>query len=125
MTTGQDIYDETTEMKPAAGDVVIAVGPTYESLIKPGARGVIDGSMQHLTESDRRFVCFGASAFREGDYVACSGGPVPSVHVDQLYYVGQTKRTFWCWIDRPRAGGGREYEMTVNLWEWIRTEETP
>jgi hypothetical protein len=71
---------------------------------------------------------FGASAFRgsshglvgapSGHYVSCSGGPCPCIPVEDLTYVGRTTQRFWRWHDIPRAGGGEDFELEVNLWSW-------
>lgn len=121
-----------TDPTPQPGDVVRFDGdPDFDVLIKPQARAVIDGSHFELDLDNGRgpyvLICFGASAFRgpssayaedQTPYVSCSGGPAPLVAISELQLVGTTEQVFWRWKDRPRADGGENYTLTVNLWSW-------
>lgn len=94
--------------EPQPGDVAIV------DVYGERKRGVLDGGNHYGEEN--AMVVINASAFR-GDYVSCSGGPCPCVPKASLFYLGTTEQRFWKWKDRPRAGGGEDYTMTVNLWE--------
>ena len=55
------------------------------------------------------------------EWLTTSGGPFFTVVIGEdligLRMVGPIKRTFWRWLDHPRADGGIEYERDVTLWE--------
>ena len=94
--------------EPRPGDVVVVdVYGTPKS-------GVIDST--NICGDDKVFVVVRASAYRDGDVVSCSGGPCPCISKGDLIYKGTTTQWFWRWKDRPRAGGGEDYAMDVNLW---------
>lgn len=108
----------TKLMIPRPGDVVEVINDNYyASNAKTGRRGVITSSEGWHGADEVMFV-FSASAFRERGYVSCSGGPCPVVKASALTYGGTTTQRFWRWIDRPRAGGGEDYDDIVNLWYW-------
>lgn len=49
-----------------------------------------------------------------------SGGPFRTVHREHfqgLRFGGPGLDVFWCWNDVPRAGGGRERLMNINVWQ--------
>lgn len=124
------------------GDVVRFDGDeSYDVLVKPGDRAVVDTAYFDPDGDGEILVCFRASAFRDENarigiaqaielsmtntgltitmpIVSCSGGPAPFVKVADLTYVGTTVQAFWKWKDRPRAGGGEHYTETVNMWSW-------
>lgn len=55
----------------------------------------------------------------EGNHVSVSGGPCSLIPINKLVATGEQREiTFWCWKDRPRANGGREYKRLVNVWDW-------
>lgn len=63
--------------------------------------------------------CFKASAYRDGDHVSCSGGPLPQVSPANLKFVGLRNTRFWRWGDGyAGASKGGEYWVTVPLWRW-------
>jgi len=104
------------EIKPKAGDLVRIVNSKWESEI--GKEGVIDSGTYGY--EDLLMVCLSYSAFRdETGRVSCSGGPVPAVPIEELVHKGEFKDVwFWKWRDRPRAGGGVSYQLSVPVWEW-------
>lgn len=107
-------------LKPVPGDVVRLDGPYMG--VAAGARAVIDGGP--LTDDVEVLAVCAPSAFRGAsrrggaEYVSVSGGPCPLIPVKDLTYEGTTTQRFWRWLDRPRKGGGIDYELTVNLWSW-------
>ena len=62
-------------------------------------------------------------------HMSTSGGPFATITlslVAPLERVGTQFDTFWRWQDRPRAGGGLEYQQEVTLWKlaWLPDEGT-
>lgn len=96
---------------PRAGDVVE---------LADGRRGVIDGGDHY--GPGFLMVVLGASAHRSptSGHVSVSGGPCPCVPVDTVERSGTVVQRFWRWKDRPRAGGGIEYNARVTLWKVVR-----
>ncbi len=51
--------------------------------------------------------------------MSSSGGPFKSVKIKELEgieLIGSEEDTFWCWLDRPCAGGGMDRMVEVALW---------
>lgn len=105
----------TTTLIPAPGEAVRD---------SAGRIGIVDSAHHGDDFEDgrgpRALVVFGVyGAFRDGDYVSCSGGPGPLVPVAELEVSLETvELAFWRWKDRPRAGGGIEYRLEVPVWRW-------
>lgn len=71
----------------------------------------------------------GAPDGRKSIQMSTSGGPFRTITLalaPPLERVGTRLDTFWRWRDRPRAGGGLEYEQEVTLWKlaWLPDKET-
>ncbi len=110
---------------PVPGDAVRLDGDYCGA--KTGQRAIIDGSHFGMNFDDGKgpvvLATFSASAFRGSshggsEYVSVSGGPCPFIPIAELVHVGTIDQVFWQWKDRPRAGGGTNYLLTVNLWSW-------
>lgn len=53
-------------------------------------------------------------------HMSTSGGPFKTVRVkalEGLQLIGEQEDTFWCWQDRPRAGGGQDWKAVVAVWQ--------
>ncbi len=51
--------------------------------------------------------------------MSTSGGPFKTLKINELQgleYVGSKFDWFWCWKDRPRAGGGMRRLVEVAVW---------
>jgi len=114
-------------MKPKPGDAVLYTADEPYIGVKKGQIAIIDG---HWYDDKTCLICFAYSAFKgkaskyseHGEYVSCSGGPLPLVAHKDLKPTGKKKTiTFWRWKDYPRAGGGEYYQEDVTLWEWNGT----
>lgn len=54
------------------------------------------------------------------EQMSTSGGPFRTIrreHLPGLRFEGPGMDVFWCWIDVPRAGGGRERTMNIDVWQ--------
>jgi hypothetical protein len=72
---------------------------------------------------------YGAPDGRKRMRMSTSGGPFRTItlsRVAPLERLGTRLDTFWRWLDRPRAGGGLEYQQEVTLWKlpWLPDKET-
>lgn len=123
-------------MKVQPGDVV-RIDSDHDSLIKPGSRAVVDGSHFEIDFEDGKGPMvlavanlYGGAAFRgaahgardpdQSEHVSASGGPCPFIPIAELVHEGETEQTFWRWKTIPKAGGGENYTVTVQLWSWHR-----
>jgi hypothetical protein len=110
---------------PKVGDPVIyyGEGTNYDYLVKESkvshrpavefVEGILDGTFGGLG------ICFAASAYRQGDHVSCSGGPVPFINANSLTYVGLKRTQFWRWSNGyAGAGQGGNYHITLPQWRW-------
>jgi hypothetical protein len=101
---------------PKAGDLLIYVdeGEYYHNGV-----GILD----HSYGRDTLSVCFSASAFRVGNQISCSGGPIPAVSPANLVFDGLRETWFWRW-NRGYSGGGEggHYSIHVPSWRWDGTE---
>jgi len=53
------------------------------------------------------------------EYLSTSGGPFNTLKLadmEGLEHIGEQEDRFWCWQDRPRAGGGRDRNVVVQVW---------
>lgn len=77
------------------------------------------GILDHSYGKEELSVCFGASAYRVGASLSCSGGPIPPVKPEDLIYDGLRECFYWRWWD-GFAGGhqGGKYSMLVPSWRW-------
>lgn len=116
---------EVLDLVPMPGDAVILRG-RYTG-IRPGSVGIINGVVGEARDEYLvTWNLYGGGAFRGPSFrgsmgretVSASGGPVPWVRAIELRPAGRHVARFWRWRDLPRAGGGEEYELEVNLWEW-------
>lgn len=101
---------------PMPGDVVRLDGDYVGA--RQGAYAVLGGRLDRTR--DEFEVCFSASAFRDEQFVSCSGGPVPFVGAEELVATGETRpQTFWRWRDNiAGAGRGEAYTLEVPVWSW-------
>lgn len=101
---------------PMPGDVVRLDGVLTGA--RRGSIGVLGGVLGRAR--DEYEVCFSASAFRNDQYVSCSGGPIPFVGAEDLIPTGEVlQQTFWRWKDgRSGAGRGEYYSLEVPVWSW-------
>ncbi len=54
------------------------------------------------------------------EYMSTSGGPFQTLRLNQLEglrCIGTEVDRFWCWQDRPRAGGGADRLVEVAVWQ--------
>jgi hypothetical protein len=110
---------------PRAGDAVTYKGggrcdyllnPEYPSQPKRESRlGILD----HTYGQESFGITFSASAFRDGRFLSCSGGPIPSTQADHLTFIGLRQTRFWRWHDGfAGAGKGGDYYINVPHWLW-------
>ena len=57
-------------------------------------------------------------------HMSTSGGPFKSITLSLIAPLERSGRqldVFWRWMDRPRAGGGVEYQQEVTVWKlaWL------
>ena len=62
-------------------------------------------------------------------YMSTSGGPFKTITLSLMAPLERLRSQldlFWRWRDRPRAGGGVEYQQEVTLWKlaWLPDEGT-
>jgi hypothetical protein len=53
------------------------------------------------------------------EHMSTSGGPFKSIPLEELEgieLIGTEVDRFWCWVDRPRAAGGMDRMVEINLW---------
>jgi hypothetical protein len=63
---------------------------------------------------------FGSPDGEKPLHMSTSGGPFKSITlslISPLERIGTRVDSFWRWQDRPRAGGGVEYEQEVTVWK--------
>lgn len=117
-----------TVAMPQPGDLIEVTHSTWYA-VKDGERALVSepswvrshGEFTIVPRKDASAFygpSHGPATFTSRDTMSTSGGPFKTLHVGdvELEYVGETMNHFWCWIDRPRAGGGQEYERKVSLW---------
>jgi hypothetical protein len=89
------------------------------------ARLEIVGVLEHHCGGRRLGLCFEASAYRDGNHVSCSGGPIPWVEPSGLTLLGLRATRFWRFADGyPEAHGGGDFYLHVPHWLWNGEEPT-
>ena len=120
--------------KPKPGDLIEVVASDWYALPDGGKLMVVEpGSWTYPNEI---YVVprSGCSVFFGPNYgpprpgtnsvMSTSGGPFRAVKIDNAFErIGDVENKFWCWQDRPRAGGGMDYTMKVTLWKLERLVE--
>jgi hypothetical protein len=111
-----------TAEDPRAQALTPKLGDCVED--QDGTRSVISASEAEYGEGWLGICELGAASIFYGpdghggatEYVSVSGGPHPAVRIAQLELAGEAVIRCWRWKDRPRAGGGEDYQRTVPLW---------
>jgi hypothetical protein len=102
---------------PKYGDIVTYSGKDefYTDDKGKGRTGILEG----IYGAGKFGICFGASAYREGNSVSCSGGPIPHINPATLVFAGLKDVPYWRWHKGYSGGGqGGTYYMTVPHWVW-------
>lgn len=112
---------------PRAGDAVTYKGggekwsyllKECKAINKPAVSEKL-GILGHDYGRDTFGLCFDASAYRDGNHVSCSGGPIPCIKASSLTFIGLRRTRFWRFSNGyAEGGGGGDFFLNVPHWLW-------
>ena len=114
---------------PVPGDLIIVEQSEWYGCPDGGMLRVCEGSWfdpnEGVVTAPRSQVStfwgpgYGQSDGIKHELMSTSGGPFKAIKftdIDGIELVGKQDDTFWCWLDQPRAGGGMDRIIEVDLW---------
>lgn len=114
---------------PAPGDLIIVEQSEWYGLPDGGMLRVCEKNWMNpnlgiFTDPRSQVNTFWGPSYGQPDglkpeHMSTSGGPFKFVFltdIEGIEFIGHQIDTFWCWLDHPRAGGGMERIIEVDLW---------
>jgi hypothetical protein len=115
---------------PRPGDLIVVARSRWYALpdgerlrVCESAGWAIDG--EEIFVAPRKQVstfwgpCHGPPDGEKPETMSTSGGPFLTLRLGELeglQAIGRERDRFWCWQDRPRAGGGVDRIVEVTIW---------